>query len=55
MAPVLSGLQTMNHVLRQQLGLPPAPAKTDITRAGLDCIEMERQRLVAEKVGGWWL
>ncbi|KAF5829368.1 microtubule associated protein-domain-containing protein [Dunaliella salina] len=41
--------QFQNHVLRQQLGLPPCTAKADISKAGLDFMEMERQRLSAEK------
>jgi len=47
--------QVQNQVLRQQLGLPPCTAKADISKAGLDLMEMERQRLSAEKVRAWGL
>lgn len=43
--------QVQESVLRQQLGMPPSTSKHDITKAGLDLMEMERQRLSAEKVG----
>jgi hypothetical protein len=43
-------MQVQEHVLRQQLGMPPVASKHDITKAGLDYMEMERQRLSAEKV-----
>ncbi len=44
-------LQAVNNGLRFQLGLPaPEKAKPDLTPAGFDYLQLEKERLLAEQV-----